>query len=308
MSTDDTPAIVVSTRDPVLITRSTVVGPDVLVRAGQGARVTIDQVTGSGGTGRFFYAHGIRSLVIRNSTIVRTTGIRLDSAEEAARIVVERNRARNIQPADYNTVFFQAADVQSASIEVAWNEVINAFGRSGVEDIVSIYRSANAWIHDNYLQGAYPRDAASGYSGSGIMIEGADAHHNVVSNNQVVETTNAGIGIAGGHHNTVRGNRLVFDGRLWDGTRLAAANVGVYVWNLGDHPEWLENNAYGNAVGWVGRQRRNDWWLPNCTGMCRNTRLTGALNRDRELAEFTLWKRKLNAKRIVVGRSLPNSG
>ena len=56
--------------------------------------------------------------------------------------------------------------------------------------------------------------------------------------NQVVDTTNAGIGIAGGWNNKVHDNRIVSDGKLDDGTPLAAANVGLFVWNMYGDPGW----------------------------------------------------------------------
>jgi hypothetical protein len=294
----------------VVIVNSMVAGPDDLVVANPGARVRLRQITALGGAGRFFWGRSVAEVVIRNSTILNTTGIRLDRSEDGARVLVTQNRARNIQHADYNTVFFQAADVQDARIDVSWNEVINVFGRSGVEDIVSIYHSANASIHDNYLQGAYPEgDASEGFSGSGVMIEGEDSHHNAVYRNQIVETTNVGIGIAGGHHNRIHDNRLVFDGRLWDGTRLAAANVGFAVWNLDDDDEFSANDAYRNTVGWIAaRGGRNDWWLPDCTGICSNTRLRGRLSRDRELVEFSIWTKKLAANGMKVGRTTKPTG
>ena len=128
------------------------------------------------------------------------------------------------------------------------------------------------------------------------------AHDNEVWNNQIVETTNTGIGIASGWNNKVHDNRLVFDGKLDDGTTLAAANVGVYVWNYDSNPNWANNSAWGNVVSWINAAgSRNDWWLPNCSGNCADTSLGGTLDHSRELAEYQSWLGKLAANAITVG-------
>jgi hypothetical protein len=77
---------------------------------------------------------------------------------------------------------------------------------------------------------------------------------------------------------------------------------------MDDHPEWADNDAFRNTVGWVARHGRNDWWLPDCTGNCTNRRLRGALNRDRELVEFGVWTRKLAASHVNIGRTMKPPG
>jgi Right handed beta helix region len=307
ISTTSEPAVRITTTEPVTIARSTVrstsSGP--LIRAHRGARVTMVNVTGIGRTGRFFAADDIQALTVRNCTIVRTSGIYLAGALSDARVSVTRNRQHNVQ-ADpgTNTVFVQFNGITSARLEVAWNQVVNDFGRSGVEDVISVYESAFARIHDNYIEGGYPASPTSEYSGSGITIEHG-SHDNEVYSNQVVDTTNAGIGIAGGRDNRIHSNRLVFDGRLDDGTRLAAANVGLYVWNSVGDPNWANNQAWNNASAWVSASgRRADWWIPHCSGNCRNARLRGVVDRKREQAEYRLWLEKLAAAKVKVGRRL----
>lgn len=299
------PAVRVSTTEPVRITNSLVqnVNGGELVRAGAGANVTITYTKFQGGNGRAFYAYGIGSLTIANCTIDETSGIRLDSSQVGATISVTRNKARDIQAASYNTQFVQLANVTAARADISWNEVVNTFGRSGVEDNISLYATAYAKVHDNYIQGAYPSSASATFSGSGIMIDQRGSHDNDVYSNQVVATTNAGIAIAGGWNNKVHDNRIVFDGRLEDGTILRAANVGLYVWNGVYHdPGWANNDAYGNTVGWVnGAGKRNDWWNPDCTGSCSNVAVAGALDNTSEQAEYRAWLAKTATSGVAVG-------
>ena len=307
MSRDARPAVRISTTEPVTIANSTVESPGVasLFYADVGAQVTLSHVTGRGGTGTFFTAAGIKSLVIQDSSISKTGGIYLLGAQPDATVTITRNRLRNLQAPipDGTRSFVQFDKVMTAAIDVSWNEVVNVFGQSAVDgDMISVYKSSFAKIHDNYIQGAYPASVASRFSGSGIMIEQMGSHDNEIYSNQIVETTNAGIGISAGYNNKVYNNRLIFDGRLHSGTRLAGANVGIYVWNSAADPTWAENQAYGNHVGWVNaRGARNDWWLPNCSGACANRPLSGALNRTRELAEYRVWLKKLAATGVRIG-------
>jgi hypothetical protein len=265
--------------------------------------VTLDHVTGNGGTGRFFRSDYFKSVTIRNCTLNKTAGIYLNAPQSGASIVVTRNRQSNVQPLSIKTQFVQLDHVTTATIDISWNEVVNAFGQSGVEDNISLYATAYAKVHDNYIQGAYPSSATGGFSGSGIMSGEQRGHDNEIYNNQIVDTI-TGIGIAGGSNNSVHDNRLVFDGRLPDGTVLTAANVGIFVWNMDNDPSWSNNQAYGNTIAWMywngSSLVRNDTWLPHCTGNCSNTSLITVSITD-ETAELARWHNKLAAAGITVG-------
>lgn len=121
--------------------------------------------------------------------------------------------------------------------------MINEPNNSFVEDNISTYRSSGTAstpvrIHNNFIMGGYPiNPATDGYSGGGIMA--GDGDHDdgkvpppayiYVYDNQVINTTNYGIAIAGGHNHKVLRNRVVNAGKLSDGTVVKASNVGVYV-------------------------------------------------------------------------------
>ncbi len=190
----------------------------------------------------------------------------------------------------------------TATIEVSWNEIVNTFGQSAAEDVISVYQTSFAKIHNNYIRGAYPASASGSFSGSGIMVDAAGSHDNDIYSNQIIETTNAGIGISAGWNNKAHDNRLVFDGKLDDGTTLAASNTGIYVWNSNPDPGWSNNQAYGNVVGWVNSSgARNDWWMPDCSGNCANTGFAGTVDHAAEVAEWTTWNNKLAANGVTIG-------
>ncbi|MBA2708433.1 MAG: right-handed parallel beta-helix repeat-containing protein [Gemmatimonadaceae bacterium] len=305
VSTGSTPAVSIRTMEPVTIKDSFVTnlndGTLIHSDVGLASNVTLEGVTAKGGSGRFFAGEGIKSLVIRRSTILKTGGIYVLKTQPGGVISITRNRQRDVQGTAGLRQFVQLNQVTTAAVDISWNEIINVFGRSRVEDNINLFRSAFAKVHDNYIHGAYPSTAAEGYAGSGIMVD-AGSHDNEIYSNQIVDTTNAGIGIAGGYNNTVRDNRLIFDGRLWTGEKLAGANVGVFVWNAGRDPNWANNQAFGNHVGWVNaRGARNDWWLPHCSGRCSNVRQSGTVGRVSEFAEYLGWLRKRVANRATIG-------
>jgi parallel beta-helix repeat protein len=205
-----------------------------------------------------------------------TAGIYIDSyrgsstASETVR--VRYNKAKNIDGRYRNSgrgmvQFCVLNNVRSVkNIEIAWNEVINKPNESAVEDNINMHLSSGTsdspiLIHDNYIQGAYPSNLTSGFSGGGIMLaDGANATASDASafvrayGNHVVSTTNYGIAIAGGHDNLIYNNRVISCGyvNLSSGlTYISGQNVGIYIMNVTKSTAFYNNTARDNISGWV---------------------------------------------------------
>ncbi len=267
--------------------------------------VTLTRVRGFGGTGRFFEAEGFKSVRIQNCTIDKTGGIRLSVPVAGATVIVTRNKQRNVQrdPGGDYRQFLQFNQVTTASVDVSWNEIINVFGESSVEDVISMYRSAHAKVHDNYIQGGYPTTLAGEYTGGAISIE-TGSYDNEVYNNTVVDSINGAIGITSGHDNYVHGNKVVSDGRLNGGPLFAAANVGLIVWNYNSESTFANNRSIGNTVGYVRYDgRRNNMWFPDAPSgdYALNTEMPDQITDSTEKAEWPAWLSKLGAAGIQVG-------
>jgi hypothetical protein len=339
------PAVVVATSEPVVIERSILAGKgDLLVSLTRHAKVTIRNSKGyalyPGGSGlfpgRFVKIGDFDSLVVERNLLEGTSGIYLldwrGDAGAGHTVRVVANRARNIDGRMTNgagsfsaTSFYRVQFVQLAKVrgvpgmEIAWNEVVNEPYQSRVEDNISVYLSSGTpasplRIHDNYIQGGYTGQASDGaYSGGGIMLgDGQTGSADEASAwvrayaNQVVSTTNYGIGISSGHDLAFYGNRVVGSGRLPDGSPIKAQNVGLYVWNIHDSEYFANNVARDNTVGWFqpSTGARNDWWLPDCAPGCgNNTPLMGsaAITLSEEAAEFQLWNAKVARSAVSVG-------
>jgi hypothetical protein len=256
-----------------------------------GAQVTVRSTRFKGGRGRAIYAYGYKTLRVENSDFEGTWGIRADAVQAGGSVAILRNRSRNINGSSSFPHFFQAANApNTVPMEVAWNEVISVEGQTNVSDVINIYNASGAKIHDNYVQGSFHP------SGSGIMLD-TNAHDNEVFGNHVVGVANTGIGIASGWNNKVHDNYAVSAG-----VSATSNAVGVYVWNYDSNPNWRENEAWNNMVGWKkAGGSRNDWWLPNCSGRCSNTALPNPIDGSAEQTAYQAWLGKLAANSVTIG-------
>lgn len=343
----NTPAILIMTDEPVVIENSNIMARGELIASYvSGADITIRNTVGTGlnsmvagtTTGRFLHAEGFKRVVIENNEMNGTAGIYLadysgnGTASESIRVV--GNIAKNIDGRQSNGAggyladgwesrqFVQLNRVRHlAGVEIAWNQVINEPGKSRVEDNISIHLSSGTAdspirIHDNYIDGAYPTNAAGdSYSGGGIMLSDGSSSSvdDAVSyvhayNNQVIATTNYGIAISSGHNNAFYGNRIIASGRLDDGTIISAQNVGAYVWDMnGDATRgtFFNNVAYDNFIRWGtpanGATATNNYWMPDAAAAYNNTTEPGRITTETEAAEWTYWQDKLAATEISIG-------
>ena len=195
---------------------------------GAQANVTVTGVTGHGGNGRFLVAQGFKSITVRNCTLDKTSGIYLISPVASASVTVARNKARNIQTGYSIRQFVQFNRVTTVSEAIVeWNEVVNEYGQSEIEDGVSVYMVLQRHDPKQLHQGRLPRAPHGSLLGCGIVL--GDEHKRKIRahDNQIVDYTNVGIGIVAGRDNKVYNNRIVSDGKMDDGvTQFNAANNG----------------------------------------------------------------------------------
>ncbi len=340
------PAVSINTREPVVIEGSNLRGRGHLIR-GWKVNLTVRNSNGYGvnpnvygrDTGRFIAVEEVYNLRVENNYMEGTTGVYVNlfygkAAGETIKVL--RNRVKNIDGRKSDgkggylnarnlVQFVQLAKVWSVpGIEIAWNEVINEPGKSSLEENINLYStsgtsSSRIQIHDNYIQGAYAIYPSTDgtYSGGGIMLgDGPVANLSQaggyvdVYNNQIVSTSNQGVGIAGGHNHNVFNNRILSSGRLPDGSVNKAQNVGIYVWDVMNgksNRAWYNNSVRDNVIGWTRVNSNNSTWLNNtwfadCTSTCYNNKSwSGAVTLDTEKQEYQLWQSKFRAAGMSVG-------
>jgi hypothetical protein len=328
-STDpSTPAVTIATSEDVVIENSIVVGKGHLIKGSMPGKIMIRNTQGFGlsrwaageAPGKFAELYGSKGVIIENNYMEHVWGIYIQafagSGNGAETVKLRYNQFRNAEslPSSSSGHPVQFNGVRAANIEVAWNEIINEPFISRTEDVISIYDSGGTQaspllIHNNYIQGAYPGNPVSdGFSGSGTMVETNSAWV-IVRNNQVVSTTNVGIGMHGGHDVQITNNRVLSSGLLPDGRFIGAQNVGLVVWDLyGTGAAFVNNYAANNIVAWnqkdgSGNVIQNNWWFPNCApGMCTGNTAYGSVpTLAMEAAERELWKSTVAGACVRIG-------
>ena len=316
-STSSIPAITIATTQPVTIANSIVKnlsgGPLINAVPGGPVQVVVQNTFAYGGSsyqtsGRFLQSSNFKSVTIRNCTIENTRGIELELGAAGSSVLITRNKHHNIQGNGMTPVgnFVQFRSVQNSTVEVSWNQVINEYNKSNPEDLVSLYQSANANVHDNYFFGqSTPGNAYATSSQNGITIESGtqagSASNNTISNNQLI--AGEAIGMFSGNNNVFQGNRIVRSGFLTDGATLNRNGYeGIWISTNGTN-----NHAHGNVVGFVNRDgARSDGRFPGApegdTGeWANNTHMPSPISLSVEQNEWTLWQQKLAANGISVG-------
>lgn len=339
------PAVTIATAEPVVLQKASVRGPgNLIVSRAAHVDVRIVEVRGEStpspgrAPGRFVSIEGFDLVAVENCSLERTGGIYLlDYAGGAAAghgVSVVRNRATDIDgrrrdehggvdPKREELVqFVQLDKVRNApNVEIAWNEVVNAPGKSRVEDVISIYLSSGTAgspirIHDNFIRGAFPSDPAKGdYSGGGIMLgdgvapdPAGDPAFVEAYDNVVLDTVNYGIAASAGHDLRFYRNRVLSVGLLPDGSRPRAQNVGAYVWDSykAGPARFYRNGGSDNLIGWATPAGgRNDWWRPNAAAWTNNRPWPGMPTREAYDAEHVRWLERARAANVSIGPPSP---
>jgi hypothetical protein len=331
----NTPAVTVSTTQPVVIENSGIKATGYKVRSSiQNANVTIRRTRFTGmnpnvsgqSTEYAVWLLSPQNVVVENNHFEGTPGVKIHDmfAPRSGGVKVRYNTARNIDARRSNGVggysgghqlrqFFQTDHVQGVPVEVAWNQIINEPGQSAVEDNINLYlsrgTSANPInIHDNYIDGAYPSVSGPNttwlsYTGGGILCADGpattDANAGAYAHchhNQVIDSLNYGMAIAHGHHIEVDNNRMVGDA---DSIALQSWDgVAAHCQNMASTPTFHDNSLHDNAAAWMANGHRNDYWL---SGLCAGEATNTALPSIGEAAEWSLWQSKLASANVTLG-------
>ena len=187
--------------------------------------------------------------------------------------------------------------VQNATIEVSWNEIVNEYNRSAPTDIVSIFKTANVKMHDNYIDHQSEPGNTAVYSQNTVTVDPGGQpemnHDNEIWNNQLVDAL--AIGIFGGSNNRVHDNRVVQDGYLPDGvTRMGQWSEPFFCASGG------ANNVFSsNTAAFVNKDGSYQYGNLSACSASNNSYLPIA--QATEQGERASWQAKLAANGIQVG-------
>jgi len=291
---------------------------------GTGAvRVTLDRLTALGGasyqtSGRLFQAYGFKAVTIRNCSIENTRGIELTLPAAAATVHISKVRHKNIQGGpDASPVgnFVQFRVCQDFSALLEWIQVVNEYGKSEPEDIISVYHSNNIEIRDFMLLHQSRIGNLTPSSQGGITIDASDSGpgcKNVrVHDGQVVD--GYGIvsysGAAKCVDTFIENNRLVADRLLPNGQNKANGAGSPLTITQGG----VNNHAHGNLVGYIDRDGTyisSGVLAGYLSGAAeggaseagRNTVMAQAsITAAAEAAEWDYWQQKVAAAGVIIG-------
>lgn len=336
------PAIDVYTSGTVVLENCTVAGPGPLIRVWSETTLVVRNCNGYGegdAPGKFLESANLKSLTMENNYFENVSkGVLVyqfhgrGGASESIRIV--GNVGRNMGSTQDRASFIQFNQVIGVSnVEIAWNQVLNEPLKSAVEDNINLYNSSGTAaspisVHDNYVQGAYPRDLHWSFSGSGMTTDGDGNLQMTPGNieakeNTFVSTCNAAMNIAGGSNIRYHHNRMVSSSQLPDGSGEIPAGctwAGTAGWNYfnmpAGSPYFANDSIDSNVIGFVRRGTNSPYAdrqdiSPGCSaGICHdNTNLANPVSLSVEKAEWVLWNNKLVTAQKRIGSTLNfNSG
>lgn len=286
----NTPAVKITTSDPVIIENCTIASRNDIIRIAAGnARVTVRNCNGYGlnpnvsgkFAGRFFRGDYLKSLRIENNYLHKTAGISTQyfngsPSVAGETIVVRYNQAKNIEgrasdgaggwqstnaDGSFDRVqFTQFNHVQGiVGAEIAWNRVENEPNNSRVEDNINFYDSAGIAsspirVHDNLIHGAFSTPVSADYSGGGILLgDACSSRYMEAYGNTVLETSNYGIAVGSGRDILIRNNTVLGLGKLADGSYTDQyTDFGIYLRHYcsTDTLDPASVVARDNTVGW----------------------------------------------------------
>jgi hypothetical protein len=311
--------------------KSGVAGTNITVTNSKGVGLT--PTVSNTARGRYLSVSSPNSVTVQNCELNGTSGIYvLGNLQSGKTVKIIRNKATEIDGRDWTgakpigagkSVQFVQLDqcVDMVACEIGWNQVVNTFGNSCVEDVINIYQSNGTsgdriLIHDNYIDGAYPLSISDHtFSGGGIIVDAAYianvARYIDMTDNQVIRTTNYGIGIAGGNNCRILDNRIISLNKNADESASfwAGGNNGIQRYNHGSAPVevFFGHTVTGNTVGWINQNTgiRQDFYGGGDTiSEEDNNPIPGeeaAITRALENGELTLWQAKLLSNSVTIG-------
>jgi len=227
---------------------------------------------------------------------------------------------------------FRTYFVRNAKIEVAWNEVVNQPYVSQTEDVINFPESRGLSgtpmdVHDNYIEGARPANAATylTFSGCGFQTGDSPTKTDVgfihVHDNQVVNFASCGLSISSGHNIEFDHNRAISARTLPDGTLMANSGrtplqINDYYWDptftgaAVSDPYWHDNSMHDNVFSAV----RRDGSLATAIFIQMGLTVTQSNNVDAlghlavtadEQAEYVRWQQKVLANGVRLGPVIP---
>lgn len=319
-SSNSTPTITIATTQAVTIVNSRIRGTggaNLVHATGAGAvNVTITNCHVTGGStyqtsGRFFETVSPGNITITNNTINYTRGIEFTFG--SGTITVANNKhfeTMGYAPGGSIVAlgnFVQFRETRNADVTVEWNQVLNTYNVSFPEDIISVFKSANIDIDNNYLQHNSVHGNFYNTSSQGtITLDNPGGALNIlnvnVRDNQMVDTVNGVFLSSGGQNILVDGNTLIQDGFLPPPNQTTQMGNGFGGFAF---PGTAASNVVvtNNTIGYVNRDgdRLDVNSTSGTTTYSGNTILPDPITLEMEEEQWDLWAEKVAENGELIG-------
>lgn len=251
-SSEASPAV-----EPGSLSSGSAVGPIVVSKE---TDVILEDLTVSNPDGVCIRVVGSSNVTIRNSSI-GPCGDWAVSIDDSSGVTVEHSTIRTWSEKGGvyghtsssiavvgNTIFDSGRNpIQFDKVDGPGNRIdANSIYDNAAEDMISVYQSSGTpesrlSVADNSIRNNTGRSD----TGSGILVGDAGGSYIVVTDNDLLDPGQAGIGVAGGSEITVRNNTVVSEQYPW-------SNVGIYVWDQYDS-NCRNIDVRGNNVHWINK-------------------------------------------------------
>ncbi|TXK52401.1 hypothetical protein FVR03_01405 [Pontibacter qinzhouensis] len=241
---------------------------------------------------RFLSTDNIKRAIITNCetesmSFMKTAGNFRGDASKGDKLVIQDCYAKNIQGRNKWSGFVKANFLQIADVynglptDIGFIRIENKYGKTHVEDNINIYNARGLvnmpiWIHDVLVEGAFyditrefnSSKAKLDYTGGGIITDGDGDYSKapayiLVEDVLLVGVGNYGLGMAAGHHITMRNSTVLVAGVTDTGKRYE--EIGNNVSGIWANPQRstqgvMDNNLFDNiTIGtlWHGKNNLN---------------------------------------------------
>ncbi|NDP20092.1 MAG: T9SS type A sorting domain-containing protein [Paludibacter sp.] len=189
-------------------------------------------------------------------------------AQASTGVKVNYNDVKNILGPMPRGQMVQFNDVSGADNSISFNVAENIAGQSATEDVISLYMSNGTELSPIKVAGNWIRGGGPSVSGGGIMTGDNGGSYVLVENNILVNPGQYGLSVAGGHHITIRNNKVYSQ-------KFTFANIGLVAWNQYSFASY-SNTIMNNEINYTNNNGviNNMWNAGNMgvvTGWDTNT-------------------------------------
>ncbi len=218
----------------------------------------------------FKLTSGIIGVQLKNCTNVEINGNHFENFSSGVYAVsckgginVHCNSFKNIAGTRPRGQIVQFNGCSGAGNRVNYNTLDHTMGAGNPEDLINMYATSGTIVDPIQIIGNNLRGGGPSTTGGGIMVGDNGGHDIIVSDNNLVDPGQYGIGVPAGYNITVKNNKIY-------AKQQSFTNVGLYVGLSGEIAAGFPCSGStirieGNQVNWTSKTGgKNGWYNCSC--------------------------------------------